>query len=496
MAKYGYFSEQLPPCFNSKSYSDNIDTLVNYTGDMTISASTQLSIYKNETARRIISVPNPREFARSIQTYKSKWNEIKKYANSENSQSSITRISKDYGEFINAETFKDKFRIKSDLKESLFDSIKKSVGYKYCLILDIANCYNSIYTHSISWAICGKTTAQRMYREKSERDNNYNLSAELDKHMRYLKNNETNGIIVGPYISRIFSELLLARIDKELRNEGFKFTRYVDDYKFFFRTELEARLQLPKISRILSTYNLSLNESKTKIVEFPYNTFSDINTILKNAYDEDSIFGVLNKAGELHNSGEKGAYKYALKMISNKEIPSEQIDIVLPLLVNIMLLDPKYGKFVISHIKKNIDNIGKDKLRLIIKEELANSADKELQQESLLFLHFARDLEISISGESVLKILKNGDDFSKIIVLDLWKNHKNRIIRNEEIENSIELEIEFLYNELKKYGYNSEHWLILYESEMHNFNPNQDYEYPEKDSFFKKMQELNVSFYS
>lgn len=496
MAEYGYFSEQLPSCFNSKAYSDNIDTLVQYTGDMTVSASTQLSIYKNETARRIISVPNPREFARNIQVYKSKWKEIKKHAKSENSQSSITRISNDYGEFINAENFKDKFRIKSDLKESLFDSIKKSIGYKYCLIIDIANCYNSIYTHSISWALCGKSAAQRMYRKESERDELYNLSAELDKHMRYLKNKETNGIIVGPYISRIFSELILAKIDNELRSEGFKFTRYVDDYKFYFRTEIDARLQLPKISRILSTYNLSLNESKTKIVEFPYNTFSDINTHLNNAYNVDSIFGVLNKAGELHSGGEKGAYKYALKMISNKEIPSEQIDIVLPLLVNIMLLDPKYGKFVISHIRKNTNKIGKDKLRLIIKEELTNSADKELQQETLLFLHFAKELEIGIDGDVVLKVLQSGDDFSKIIALDLWSNHNDRIFRNEKMESSIIAEIESLFNGLKEYDYNSEHWLIIYESEIHNLNPDKDYVYPEKDDFFKKMKELNITFYS
>ena len=36
--------------------------------------------------------------------------------------------------------------------------------YKYRLKVDITNCYNSLYTHSITWAICGKDLAKSYYR--------------------------------------------------------------------------------------------------------------------------------------------------------------------------------------------------------------------------------------------------------------------------------------------------------------------------------------------
>ena len=40
-------------------------------------------------------------------------------------------------------------------------SIELSIKYKYMFISDITNCYGSIYTHSINWAILGKEEAKR-----------------------------------------------------------------------------------------------------------------------------------------------------------------------------------------------------------------------------------------------------------------------------------------------------------------------------------------------
>lgn len=41
------------------------------------------------------------------------------------------------------------------------ESIKCSSKYNYCVKTDIANCYGSIYTHTISWAIEGKSKAKK-----------------------------------------------------------------------------------------------------------------------------------------------------------------------------------------------------------------------------------------------------------------------------------------------------------------------------------------------
>jgi hypothetical protein len=48
------------------------------------------------------------------------------------------------------------------------ESIRKSLSYKYVSKLDITDCYPSIYTHSISWAIHSKAVS------KNNRSNSYN----------------------------------------------------------------------------------------------------------------------------------------------------------------------------------------------------------------------------------------------------------------------------------------------------------------------------------
>ena len=43
--------------------------------------------------------------------------------------------------------------------------------------------------------------------------------------------NQTNGLLAGPFVSRLISEALLTRIDKEIKSENIRFVRYVDDYE-------------------------------------------------------------------------------------------------------------------------------------------------------------------------------------------------------------------------------------------------------------------------
>ena len=249
-------------------------------------------------------------------------------------------------------------RVKSDFVEGIKNCIRVSLGYQYRLQVDIANCYNSIYTHSIAWAVCGKEKAKTYMRTKTPATlkQDYELADTLDAFMRFQKNNETNGIVVGPFTSRIFSEIILASIDKELREKGFIFRRYVDDYKFYFRSETKAQESVQQIEKILNKYNLNLNLSKTEIRRFPYEILSNMKDSYDAAFKKDGIFGVLNAAGTFHIAGEKGAYKYALKYIKKEKLNAETFNLVFPMLVNVMLLDPKYGKYVIAFMKKNRAN--------------------------------------------------------------------------------------------------------------------------------------------
>lgn len=140
---------------------------------------------------------------------------------------------------------------------------------------DIGNCFSSIYTHTLYWAIADKRTAKDNVRAKT-------FGNIFDKLMQSVNFNETNGICVGAEVSRIFAEIILSEVDRRvvsgLEHAGlrfrvdYEFTRYVDDFYIFSKNEIVANAVLGEIRRQLSEFNLQLKESKTEIIRRPFIT--------------------------------------------------------------------------------------------------------------------------------------------------------------------------------------------------------------------------------
>lgn len=91
---------------------------------------------------------------------------------------------------------------------------------------DISNCFPSVYSHSISWALVGKTVAKSKSKP-SDRNEWFN---QIDFYTRNLKHGETNGVLIGPHSSNLISEIILVTVDNELTKQDFKYIRNIDDY--------------------------------------------------------------------------------------------------------------------------------------------------------------------------------------------------------------------------------------------------------------------------
>lgn len=140
---------------------------------------------------------------------------------------------------------------------------------------DVSRCFESIYTHSIAWAMKGKEFAKESMGRKSLEDS-------FDDLIRSCNYNETHGIVIGPEFSRIFAEIILQRVDIDVKHRldeaGLRFKvdyqvrRYIDDYFVFSNSKEIAE----KVSSIfedeLQKYKLHLNESKTSIATIPFAT--------------------------------------------------------------------------------------------------------------------------------------------------------------------------------------------------------------------------------
>ncbi|CAN0142043.1 unnamed protein product, partial [Chrysoparadoxa australica] len=71
---------------------------------------------------------------------------------------------------------------------------------------DVSKCFDSIYTHSITWALKSIPIAKKSIGKRT-------FGSEFDRLMQKMNYNETNGICIGPEVSRIFAETIFQRID-------------------------------------------------------------------------------------------------------------------------------------------------------------------------------------------------------------------------------------------------------------------------------------------
>ncbi|MDI6647932.1 RNA-directed DNA polymerase [Bacillus altitudinis] len=142
--------------------------------------------------------------------------------------------------------------------------------YSLLLMIDIQECFQSIYTHSFKWLITNKSYDSKKLNGSSS------LYSNIDSFMQNLNGSKTNGIIVGPEISRLLSDFLLTHIDEKIieslaekgkiQRTDYYIFRFVDDYFIFTNDEPTQKLIKDIIKVELSNFQLKINEFKvTKI---------------------------------------------------------------------------------------------------------------------------------------------------------------------------------------------------------------------------------------
>lgn len=139
--------------------------------------------------------------------------------------------------------------------------------FKYLRTIDVTRCFFNIYTHSVTWAVKDKAFAK-------SHTQTYSFESQFDALMQRSNYNETNGIVVGPEISRIFAEIILQDVDRlvETRlqshnlehNRHFAIRRYVDDFFIFSNSMEELDSITAELEKSLETYKLFVNHKKTE----------------------------------------------------------------------------------------------------------------------------------------------------------------------------------------------------------------------------------------
>lgn len=144
-------------------------------------------------------------------------------------------------------------------------SIELALDHEYIVHADITDCYGTIYTHSIAWALHGKKVA------KDRRKDRALIGNIIDQHLQDMRHGQTNGIPQGSVLMDFIAEMVLGYADLQLAeklngldNVPHLILRYRDDYRIFANSAQDADLILKYLTEVLIDLGLRLNAGKTK----------------------------------------------------------------------------------------------------------------------------------------------------------------------------------------------------------------------------------------
>ncbi|GHS89903.1 hypothetical protein FACS189487_11000 [Campylobacterota bacterium] len=267
-------------------------------------------------------------------------------------------------------------------------SLELALNYDCFLNTDITDCYGSIYTHTIPWALHGKEIVKK---DVSSNTTRKEIGDQIDTIIRSMQNAQTNGIPQGSVLMDFVAEIVLGYADetlfskiREYNIEDYQILRYRDDYRIF-ATNQETLLKIAKLlTETLIDLNFKLNSQKTFVS----------NNIIRDAIKPDKLYWNEAKRGEktlqkhlflIHSLAEKhsnsGSLSKALDSFLDRVYPLKlfkegNTKVLASILVDIAFSNPRTYP-VITAILSKILSLEIDKS---VVNEIIDAIDKKFER--------------------------------------------------------------------------------------------------------------------
>lgn len=294
-------------------------------------------------------------------------------------------------------------------------SLELGLEYKYIYHTDISDCYASIYTHSIPWALHSKRVSKQ---KKSSL-----IGDRIDTQIQAMAFGQTNGIPQGSVLMDFIAEIVLNYADllltlklRKIKKSKFKIIRYRDDYRIFVNDLSVAEDIVKNLTEVLMELGLKLNSSKTesfdnviansiKVDKLNWLMIKDNNISLQKkllllhkyslehtnssilCQELQNIFNIINKKTTINTifflksltysktkptinlieqTFQPNKFYYALKKRKNKFQKNENIIVLLSIIVDIAFLNPKSYAISSAIISQLLEYIEENKRRELI----------------------------------------------------------------------------------------------------------------------------------
>lgn len=504
LKKRAIFSEYLPENFNIKSEDFDIYSAGGSNKDNIEPYQFNMSRLNNNGDRRIVSIPEISAYVALIEFLRQNesilehiiqlsMNDVRSFSRIVDSNEDIVVNDGFYGTSdLNLEIRNDgdvswiyeKNRL--SFLNNMYKKIEYAQGACGILHIDISEFYRSIYTHSLTAIKIGIEEAAASYRNNSSNDV-YRLYAKLDEFVRGLNGKRTNGLLVGPYISHVLSEAVLANLDTDLLEEGIEFIRYADDYEIIVRHKEDIETLKSKVNDVFDKYFFRCNTAKTYYEEYPFYIFNNFEHAIKkisndSAIDSEKTVELFNKFLRMEKEGDKGAIRYLLRRYKEGYVISDK-KLYLAYLLNMLTNDDKALGMVCRIIIEeyqggNIDI--DDTVYRIIFEELEAQISKKHDLEIVWLLYLMKYIDYPIDSSLFMALLLQVNDLAKIILIYEWEEHVNESLIN-------------------KCWQEAQSWILLYQIALKDTSKREEFydklKVQKSRNFYQKLFDNNFSFY-
>jgi len=363
---------------------------------------------------------------------------------------------------------------------------------RYVLLADVTECYRSIYTHSIPWALHGKSVAKKNQK-------NTLLGNRIDKLVRNMQDRQTNGIPIGPDTSLIIGEIILSAVDARLNEilgpvSGF---RYYDDYELSFYSHGEAEEASRALQIALADYNLQLNPSKTRIVELPQTLETPWMLDLRNFefknHRPDSRQRIIQffDSAFSHRLQQRDAHilSYAIGRVERVPWNPGEWEVVQNLLFQSVSADPSAVQSFVTLLARaqvNSRSIDLESLSTVLNRIVEQNAASGNSSESAWALWGILMFQIKVTAKAALAISKTSDSFVAILALDA---HRQGLFEDA-------IDTAQWTPAMSSTGLYDSQWLLAYEAAAQGWLlPSGGTGYIAQDSYFSHLLAASVRFY-
>ncbi|ULG71971.1 RNA-directed DNA polymerase [Macrococcus brunensis] len=284
------------------------------------------------------------------------------------------------------------------------ESIELALDYREIMHLDISNCYGSIYTHTIPWALHGKEQA------KDKQGKEDLIGNKIDNLIQLMQNNQTNGIPQGSVLMDFISEIILSYADKllveRIKNLDYKIIRYRDDYRIFTNDRNITNEITRTLNDILMSLNFKLNSKKTLYSE----------EVIISSIKEDKIYfqTFISSIYTKNNSGEfifhLNLQKHLLQiLVFSKKYPNSG---------SVMRMLDEFNKYRTKNIINNEYNFIIQCISILTEIMLHNIKCTPMCIATLSV--FINQLKEKNQKEVIDKIIKKTSDIPNVDLVNIW----------------------------------------------------------------------------